>query len=202
MRNLKMRRFAYFASAAFAFCFYGSSNAILFAQESGASSSDKQAISKEAQDAIALLDSKDQMQSRLGFMRLEALREPATAETIKKYLSSQDEYVRASALRALSAVEGLKSTEVLSSCLTSDKSEHVRLHAALALEPLKDPKAYDALIKGMEDKSAEVRMASVEAFSRINEPGVIDALFVRQKQETNKEVQKVIDNAIKRIGTR
>jgi len=54
----------------------------------------------------------------------------------------------------------------------------------------------------MEDKKPEVRMASVEAFSRIAEPDVVDALFVRQKKETNKEVERVIENAIKRIGTR
>jgi len=158
--------------------------------------------SPKAIEAMKLLDAPDPYQQQLGFLRLEALREPSTAETIKKYLQSPNEDMRSYSVRALAAIEGVAAVPVLLEQLKSDRTPRVRRAALLGLEPFQeaDPRILSAFIKALRDRSPEVRMSAVDVVSRIDDPRAREAIFTRNQRERDRDVRRVLAMAIKRIG--
>lgn len=157
------------------------------------------ALSPEASAAAALLDASDVFTRHLGFMRLEALREPASAEVIRKYLDSRDPEMRALSVRALAAVEGPAAVPLLLDKLARDRHPRVRLATVLALEPLEDPQVPAALMSRLRDRDPEVRMAAVDAVSRLDSKEARQAIRQRYRRERQYDVRRVLQQAIKRI---
>ena len=160
--------------------------------------------SPKAVEAIRLLESKDAYQRQLGFLRLEALREPRTIPTIQTYAQSRDPEVRAYSLRALAAIDGSAVVPRLLQALNTDKQPVVRRAALLGLEPLQknapNPNMLLAFIKALRDPSTEVRMAAVDIVSRVDAPQAREAILTRYKRERRRDVRRVLELAIKRLG--
>ena len=157
--------------------------------------------SPQAVEAIRLLDSKDTYQQEMGFLRLEALREPGTISVIQQYLQKTDPDTRAYSLRALAAVQGVEAAPTLLQALHRDREARVRRAAILGLEPFEraNPEILPALIKALRDKKVEVRIAAVDAVSRVDDPRAKDAIRVRRKRERSSDVRRVLVLAMKRI---
>lgn len=160
------------------------------------------APSPKAAEAIKLLESPDPFQRQLGFLRLEALREPSTLETIKRYVDSRDEEMRSYSLRALAAIGGVDAIPTLLDKLKTDRQPMVRRAALLGLEPFQaaDPRILPAFIRALRDRSAEVRISAVDVVSRIDDPRAREAIFTRNQRERDRDVRRVLAMAIKRIG--
>ena len=160
------------------------------------------APSPKAIEAIQLLDSKDPYDRQLGFLRLEALREPATLPVIQQYSSSEDADTRAYSLRAIAAIQGAEAVPFLLERFKSEKHQRVRLALLLALEALQEgrPEVLAALIRALRDRSTEVRMCAVDIISRIHEPSAREALLSRNRRERRRDVRRVLDLAMKRIA--
>lgn len=156
-------------------------------------------ISPEAQDAIRRLESADLYLQQMAFMQLEALREPATAAAVRRYLDSPKAETRAFSVRALAAIEGTAAIPVLIERLKQDRSPLVRLAALLALEPLQDPTVMPMLMTMLRDRNPEVRMAAVDVVSRIAQPQAREAIRLRWRREQNRDVRRVLEDAMKRI---
>jgi len=158
--------------------------------------------SSKAVEALRLIESQDPYQRELGFLRLEALREPSTADAIRKYVTHKDPEVRAYTLRALAAIEGPQAVPVLLNALRTEKQPKVRRAALLGLEPLQksDPQILQAFLKALRDKDTEVRMAAVDIVSRIDVPEAREAILLRNKRERRRDVRRVLQMAVKRIG--
>ena len=159
--------------------------------------------SPRAVEAMRLLESDDAYQRQLGFLRLEALRESATLETIATYLKHPDPEVRASSLRAFAAVQGAPSAPVLLQTLREEKHPRVRRAALLGLEPFEsaNPEILPALLQALRDRNPEVRMTAVDIVSRINAAPAKEAILIRNKREHNHDVRRVLALAMKRLGT-
>lgn len=159
-------------------------------------------VSPEAQGLIKNFDSKDHYVRQKAFLRLEALREPATASVVRRYLTSRDADTRAFSVRALAAIEGAGAVPTLVECLKRDPKPWVRVAAVLALEPLQraDPSVLPALIEKLRDRNPEVRMAVVDAVSRVDDPKAKEAIRTRWKRERNRDVRRVLEYAMKRVG--
>lgn len=157
--------------------------------------------SPQAVAAMHLLEATDLYQRQLGFLRLEALREPSTLETIRAYISHRDPQTRAYSLRALAAIEGVPAIPVLLHALRTDKYPRVRRAALLALEPLarNDAEVLPALLDALRDWSPEVRMAAVDIVSRINDPRAREAILIRYRRERVRDVRRVLTLAMKRL---
>ncbi len=160
------------------------------------------APSPKAVEAIKLLESPDPFQRQLGFLRLEALREPSTVETIKKYVDSRDEEMGAYSLRALAAIGGVDAIPTLLEKLKTDRQPMVRRAALLGLEPFQaaDLRILPAFIKALRDQSVEVRISAVDVVSRIDDPRAREAIFTRNQRERDRDVRRVLAMAMKRIG--
>ena len=158
-------------------------------------------LSAKAREAITLLDAQDPYQRQLGFLRLEALRDPSTVETILRYVHNQDEDTRAASLRALSAIEGVVASPILLEALKRDRSARVRRAALLGLEPLilDDPFILPACLKALRDPESDVRITAADVVSRVNDPQARQALLLRAKRERNQDVRRVIEAALKRL---
>ncbi len=158
--------------------------------------------SPKALEAVRLLESKDEYQRQLGFLRLEALREPATVSTIRRYADDRNADMRAYSLRALAAIEGLQAAPLLLERLHTDREPVVRRAALLGLEPLAkgNPYALAAFIAALRDRDTQVRMAAVDIVSRINDPTARAALLKRNRREHRRDVRRVLELAMKRIG--
>jgi len=156
--------------------------------------------SPEAREAAALLDATDAFTRQLGFMRLEALREPETGPLVRRHLDSLDPAMRALSLRALAAIEGQAAVPTLLDRLAHDRHARVRLAALLALEPLTDPAIEAALINRLRDRDPEVRIAAIDAVSRLESRAAHDALRQRLRRERHRDVRRVLDQAMDRIG--
>ena len=159
------------------------------------------APSSHAVEAIRLLDSKDPYQRELGFLRLEALREPSTAETIKRYLGSRDVDTRAYSLRALAAIQGPAAIPTLLDALAKDRHPTPRRAALLGLEPLhhNDPMVIAAFLKALRDRKPEVRMAAVDIVSRLGTTDARAAIQKRLKRERDHDVRRVLALARQRM---
>ena len=160
-------------------------------------------LDPKAQNAAALLDSKDAYQRQVGFLRLEALRDPATGPIIRRHMASKDGEDRAQAVRALAAVEGARAVPDLLQALRGDRDADVRRAALLGLEPLArlDPKnILPALIDALRDSKPEVRMSAVDVVSRIDDPTAKQAIRERNRRERNRNVRRVLSAAMGRLG--
>ncbi|MBI4342837.1 MAG: HEAT repeat domain-containing protein [Candidatus Omnitrophica bacterium] len=158
--------------------------------------------SPQAVEAMRLLESEDPYQRQLGFLRLEALREPATIEAISRYLTHREPEVRAYSLRALGAVQGVGAVPVLLTTLATEKHPRVRRAALLALEPLETstPDILPALVKALRDRKPEVRITAIDIVSRIDAPQAKEAILLRHRRERDRDVRRVLASAMKRIG--
>jgi len=157
--------------------------------------------SEKADEAVRLTESKDLYQRQLGFLRLEALREPGTTALIQKHLESKDPDLRTYALRAFAAIDGPSAVPLLLNALKTDKHPDVRRAALLGLEPLQasSPDILPAFIKALKDKKTEVRMTAVDIVSRIDDPKAKDAIRTRAKREHNGNVRRALTLAMRRL---
>ena len=158
--------------------------------------------SPKAVEALRELESPDPYQRQKAFLRLEALREPSTAESIRAYLHHKDQDMRAFTIRAVAAIEGPQSVPTLLESLKTERSARVRRAALLGLEPLQQSSAdiLPAFLKALRDKDTEVRMAAVDIVSRIDDPRAREAILVRAKRERRRDVRRVLVPALRRIG--
>ena len=158
--------------------------------------------SPKAVEALRLVESKDPYQQQLGFLRLEALREPATVPMIRAYLTHREPQMRAYVVRALAAIEGVAAVPTLLDALRTDKQALVRRAALLGLEPLQatDPNILPAFIKALRDKDTEVRMSAVDVVSRIDDPRAREAILLRNKREHRRDVRRVLNLAMRRLS--
>ncbi len=156
----------------------------------------------KAVEALRLLTSEDAYQRQVGFLRLEALREPATIDDIRPYADSRDPEMRSYALRALAAIQGPQAIPLLLDRLRAEKHARVRRAALLGLEPLysADPSLLPVFISALRDRSTEVRMAAVDVVSRIDHPDARAAILVRKKRERRRDVRRVLELAMRRLG--
>ncbi len=161
------------------------------------------APSPKAQEALRLVASEDAYQQQVGFLRLEALREPATAPLLRPYVTHKNPELRASSLRALAAIEGAASVPLLLEKLKTEKHPRVRRAAILGLEPFAQsgPDILPAFIRALRDRNTQVRMTAVDVVSRINDPRAREAIALRQKRERRRDVRRVLKQARKRMGS-
>lgn len=160
------------------------------------------ALDPPAVEAFTLVESDDPYQRRLGFLRLEALRDPTTLGRITPYLSHRESELRAYSVRAVAAIEGLSATPILLNALRHDRSPRVRRAALLALEPFAghDPEITPAFLQALTDRATDVRMAAVDAVSRLDAPAAREAILKRWKRERRKDVRRVLALAKQRMG--
>lgn len=160
------------------------------------------APSPRAADAIGLIASDDPYQRQVGFLRLEALREPGTAKVIRPYLDSRDPDLRAYTLRALAAIEGLASVPALLKALKEDPHPRVRRAALLGLEPLQpqDAQILPAFLAALRDRKPEIRITAVDVVSRVDDTRAREAILMRNKRERDRNVQRALSLAMERLG--
>lgn len=160
--------------------------------------------SPHAVEAMRLLDSKDPYLRQLGFLRLEALREPATVSAVTRYLHSRNPVVRGEALRALAAIQGHAAIPTLLQSLAHDGDTTPRRAALLGLEPLyrvqADAAVKAALLKALRDRKPEVRMTAVDIASRLDDPDARALIQKRLLRERHRDVLRVLALAKKRMG--
>lgn len=156
-------------------------------------------LSSEAQNAIRLLKAADLYDRQMGFLLLESLRDPATLPTIRPYLNDRNSDLRAFAVRAVAAIDGVKAVPELVERLKTDKSPTVRIALILGLETLQDPAVLPALILRLRDRHPEVRMAALDAVSRFKDPQASKAILTRKRRERNRDVQRVLEDAVRRV---
>ena len=157
---------------------------------------------QHAKDAIALLESNDPYQRQVGFLRLEALRDPSTVGAIRPYLTDKDPERRAEAVRALAAIQGAPAVPQLLDILRTDQHPQVRRAALLGLEPLARaaPDILPAFIAALRDRKPEVRMTAVDIVSRIDDPRARAAIRMRNRRERDRNVRRVLTLAMNRLG--
>ena len=158
--------------------------------------------SPEAQAALRLVESKDRYEQQVGFLRLEALREPATAEAIRSYTRASDAEVRAYSLRALAAIEGLEGVPGLLKTFQKERSPRVRGAILLALEPLQGSHEdiLPLLIKALKDRHQHVRMTAIDIVSRIDDSRAREAIRERARRERSYDVRRLLKTAMERLG--
>lgn len=169
---------------------------------SGEAQEPPEAISPDAQRLIEQIDTGDSALRRRAFLQLEALREPATASGIRRYLADRRVELRILSVRALAAIEGARSVPTLLERLQQDRSPAVRLQSMLAIEPFvgQDASALPLLLKALRDRQPDVRITAIDVVSRIEKPEAKEALTLRWKRERHRDVRRVLEAAMKRIG--
>ena len=157
--------------------------------------------SPRAAELLAALESGDLYQRQVAFVRLEALREPATVPVVERYLEDRDPDVRAYSVRALGAIQGPTAIPRLLE-ITRDRQPRVRRAALLALEPLEpaDPAILPAFLRALRDRKNDVRMTAVDIVSRIHEAQAREAILTRYRRERDPDVRRVLELAMRRIG--
>ena len=140
--------------------------------------------SPQAREAIRLIESEDPYQRELGFLRLEALREPETIRFIRPYAEDRKPDIRAYSLRALAAIQGPEAIPLLLQTLHTDRKPEVRRAALLGLEPFErtSPKILPAFLSALRDHSTEVRISAVDVVSRIDDPRAREAIRMRNRR--------------------
>ena len=156
--------------------------------------------SPKASQLLKQLQTKAPDTRQFVFIELEALREPATAPIIRRYLDDRDPDTRAFSVRALAAIEGVAAVPTLLDRLKRERHPRVRVATVLALEPLQDPAILPAFIEKMRDRNREVRMALVDAVSRVDRPEARAAIRLRWRRERDRDVRRVLEDAMKRIA--
>ncbi len=159
-------------------------------------------LSPAALEALELIKSDDDYEQQLGFLRLEALRERESAEAIRGYAASRDPVLRAWTLRALAAIQGVEAAPDLLARLKTERQAGVRRAIILGLEPYAaaDSQILTVLIDALRDPHVEVRMAAVDIVSRLDAPQAKEAVRERYRRERNRDVRRVLDTAIDRVG--
>ena len=154
-------------------------------------------------ELLRQLNAEDAYEQQVAFVRLEALREPATLPAIKPYLEHRDPDTRSYAVRALGAIGGIAEVPTLLEVLRTDHHPRVRRAALLALEPIQqaDPQILPAFLKALRDRKPEVRMTAADIVSRIDDPRAREAIRSRYKRERDRDVRRVLTEAIKRVGS-
>jgi HEAT repeat protein len=162
---------------------------------------DTSAPSAKATEAIQLLASDDPYNRQLGFLRLEALREPATLPTIQGYVTHKDPELRAYSLRAVGAIQGRAGVAFLLEHLKTERHPRVRRAILLALEPHESsaPEILSVFLRALRDRHTEVRMAAVDIVSRIDDPRAREAIVERHRREQRRDVRRVLDLAMQRL---
>ena len=157
-----------------------------------------------AQDALRLIASSDAYQQELGFLRLEALRDPGTLPAILPYTDNPDAQMRAWSLRAVAAIQGEQAIPMLTQHFKTDRSADVRREILLGLEPY--AKTHQELLElflgALTDRQPQVRMTAADIVSRIDDPAADKAIRDRRRREHRKDVRRVLDMAIQRINAR
>lgn len=166
----------------------------------GVAQENPSAPSPEATRLLKQLEAKDAYTRQFAFIELEALREPATAPIVRRYLDNRDPDTRAFSIRALAAIEGPASVPTLLDRLTRERNPRVRVAVVLALEPLQDPAILPAFIGKLRDRNREVRMALVDAVSRVDRPEAREAIRRRWRRERDRDVRRVLEEAMKRVA--
>ena len=158
-------------------------------------------VSPQAVEALHLAESKDPYEQELGFLRLEALREPATAQAITRYADHSSADLRAYSLRALATIQGAAAIPLLLNKLKVDPQPLVRRAALLGLEPIRgnDPDVLAAFIDALRDRTTEVRITAVDIGSRIKDPRAREALLLRNRRERRRDVRRALELAMKRL---
>lgn len=156
-----------------------------------------------AKEAVALLESDDPYQRQLGFLRLEALRDPGTLDAVRRYLDAKDPERRAEAVRALAAIQGAQAVPQLLETLRADTHPQVRRAALLGLEPLAGvtPDVLPAFLAALRDRKPEVRMTAVDIVSRIDDPRARAAVRERNRREQDRNVRRVLSLAMNRLDS-
>ena len=159
-------------------------------------------LDSRAEEAIRGLTSEDAYVRQRSFLQLEALRNPASVDSIRPFVDNKDEDMRAWSLRALVAIQGAAVIPLLRERAQSDKEPSVRRAALLGLEPLAaaDPTLVQFFVDRLSERSPEVRMTAVDIVSRIQDPVARSAVRERAKHEGNRDVRKVLAAALQRIG--
>jgi len=157
--------------------------------------------SPRALEAIRLIESSDPYEQQVGFLRLEALREPSTIEVLERYAAHPQAQRRAAGLRALAAIQGSSAAPRLLERLKTDRDAAVRRAILLGLEPfaLEHPDILPALLKALRDRDTEVRMTAVDIVSRIDDPRAREAIRFRYKYEWRRDVRRVLASAMPRL---
>ena len=156
---------------------------------------------RRAKDAIALLESDDPYQRQVGFLRLEALRDPATVPALSPSLTSKNPERRAQAARALAAIQGAPAVPQLLELLRREREPEVRRAILLGLEPLApaSPELLPVFVAALKDRKPIVRMTAVDIVSRIDDDRARAAIRERHRRERDRNVRRVLDLAIKRL---
>ena len=159
-------------------------------------------VSADAAEAIRMIESDDTYQHQLGFMRLEALREPATVPFVRAYLRHEKPELRAASIRALAAIEGLPSIPDVIKALTADRDADVRRAALLGIEPFEpaDPRVLPAMLTALRDRDPDVRITAVDAVSRVEHGPAREAILDRNRREGNRNVRRALTLAMKRLS--
>lgn len=163
-----------------------------------------QAISPKAIEALDLVASGDSYKQQLGFLRLEALREPATIAALLPYTTDKDPELRSGSVRCLAAVEGIEAVPMLLDKIENDRDGRVVRAAMLGAEPFIeiDPRILPLLIKRLTHHDKTVCMAAVDIISRSKDPSAREAILFRYKREGRRDVRRVLDLAMTRMGAR
>jgi HEAT repeat protein len=162
----------------------------------------REAVAAKTAEALQQLASEDPYQQQMGFLRLEALRDPATLATIRRYLADDNPDLRAYSLRAVAAIQGLAAVPELLDRLQRDRHPMVRRAALLGLEPLmeQDARVLPACIAALRDRHPEVRMTAADVVSRVEDVRARDAIRERWKQERQRDVRRVLNMARTRMA--
>jgi HEAT repeat protein len=159
-------------------------------------------LTPQAADAIRLLASEDPYERQLGFLRLEALRDPATLPAIAAYLDSTDPETQAYSLRAVAAIRGREMVPTLLNALAHDRQPRMRRAALLGLEPFVagEPAMVPALLTALRDRDPTVRMTAIDVVSRLDAARAQEAILLRNRRERNRNVRRVLRLALERMG--
>jgi HEAT repeat protein len=163
---------------------------------------ERRGAEEPVQNAMELIESKDAYERQLGFLRLEALRDPGTLAAVRAYAGHKDPEVRALAVRAMAAIGGGSAVPELMDAAQRDRHPAVRRAALLGLEPLipAHPQMLPVLFAALRDRKPEVRMTAVDIVSRIQSDEAREAIRERRRRERDRNVQRVLTLAIRRIG--
>ncbi|MEB8433250.1 HEAT repeat domain-containing protein [Cocleimonas sp. KMM 6892] len=107
----------------------------------------------------------------------ESLKSPKTTETLIRYLSAEDKYIRIKAARSLQQYNDKQAIPALTKALKTDKEKDVRRDAIKALIHLNGEDLVGTLIPALNDKSEYVRLQAIQAIGKSQSPEVLPALL-------------------------
>ncbi|HEX9781029.1 MAG TPA: HEAT repeat domain-containing protein [bacterium] len=146
--------------------------------------------------ALVRLGSGDAHEQQKALLQLEALRDASTADEVRARIESRDAGVRAYAVRALAAIEGMGAVPVILERLAGDRDPWVRRAALTALEPWAktDFRIAETMVSALNDRSPEVRMVAADVVSRLSDAEAArGALEARRRRERHRDVRRVLD---------